>query len=293
MIPAAFDYAAPTSLEEALRCLVDGGEDAKVLAGGHSLLPLMKLRLATPELVIDLGRIDDLRYIRQDEDCVDIGAMTEYATIHESPIVRRAAPMLAQAASLVGDAQVRHRGTIGGALAHADPAGDLPGVMIALAAVIHSRSSKGGRATAARDFFAGMFETVLDPDEIITHIRLPVSPTPAQFYEKFRRRLCDWAIVGSAVSLAVEDGRIRSAKVVLTNVGPMPMVATGVEESLAGSDLTPDSLAAAAGRGDEGLDPTPELNASTDYKRHLARVITRRALEQAVRAGGWPVAAGT
>jgi len=305
MIPAAFEYVAPDSLGEALARLNQEGDDAKILAGGHSLLPLMKLRLAAPELVIDLGRIAELRYIRRaveqgasgaggathppghsGSEFLEIGAMTPYAEIENSPLVRELVPMLAQAAGLVGDAQVRHRGTIGGALAHADPAGDLPSVFVALGGIAQTESVRGRREVNASDFFAGMFETVLEPDEVITGVRFPVATNRAQHYEKFRRRMCDWAIVGSSVTLELANGHINAARVVLTNVGPTPMRAESVEHALAGAGIDQDSLARAAECAADGLNPTPELNASAEYKQHLACVITKRALMSAIRTTG-------
>lgn len=285
MIPAAFDYVAPDSLEDALERLAAEGDEAKILAGGHSLLPLMKLRLAYPTLLIDLGRISSLRFIKESDGRLEFGAMTPYADIERSPLVREKAPMLAQTAGLVGDAQVRHRGTIGGALAHADPAGDMPAVVSALGGTVTIASVGGRRQAEVSSFFTGIFETGLAENEVITGVQIPISSKPVQHYEKFRRRLCDWAIVGSSAALELDDGHIRSARVFLTNVGPTPMRAESVEKALAGSATDEASLAAASESAAEGLEPTPELNGSAEYKKHLARVITKRALIAAVHQG--------
>jgi carbon-monoxide dehydrogenase medium subunit len=282
MIPAAFDYVAPTSLDDALSRLHAEGDDAKILAGGHSLLPLMKLRLAAPALLIDLGNLSDLRYIRETDGWIEIGSMTTYAEIERSHLIRDHLPLLAQAASLVGDAQVRHRGTIGGAMAHADPAGDIPAVAVALSGEIRVRSVTGIREIASADFFVSIFETVLTPSEIVTELRFPIATDASQHYEKFRRRMCDWAIVGSAVNVLTKDDRFTAARVVLTNVGPTPIRATVVESALLGATTDEASIKAACDHASDGLDPTPEFNASTEYKKHLSNVITRRAVSKAL-----------
>lgn len=284
MIPVAFEYLAPSTIVEAVGALARGGEDAKILAGGHSLLPLMKLRLAAPALVIDLRRISELRYIREAETTLTIGAMTRYVDLEMSEAVRSSAPLLSQSAALVGDAQVRNRGTIGGALAHGDPAGDTPAVVMALDGVIHTMSPRGERSISAGDFFQDIFETALMPDEVITHVAVPSATEPLQHYEKFRRRLCDWAIVGSAVMVEVEDRVVSSARVVLSNVAATPVRAGATEEALTGHRVSRESVAEASAEAANGLDPTSELNAPADYKLHLASVITRRALEKALMA---------
>ena len=283
MIPASFEYEAPESLDAALQLINSGGDGTKIIAGGHSLLPLMKLRLATPETLVDLGRIDSLRYIKESANCIHVGAMTRYVDLQDSDAVRRVLPVLAQAAGLVGDAQVRNRGTLGGAIAHADPAGDMPSVAVALEAEIEIAGPTGSRSVAANDFFLDIFETALEPGEIITEIRFPIHEHVAQHYEKYRLRLCDWAMVSAVASLVLDQGGvIVSARVALVNVGPTPMRAKGVESALAGAQATAGLLAAASTHAAEGLDPTPELNAPVPYKLHLARVITYRALAKAV-----------
>ena len=283
MIPAAFDYAAPSSLDEAIELLQQHADEAKLLAGGHSLLPLMKLRLAVPGVLIDLGRIPDLAYIRDQGDHVAIGAMTTHHTLESSELLRQRIPLLAQAAGLIGDMQVRNRGTVGGSLAHADPAGDLPSVVTALDGQIVARGPGGERNIAAQDFFLDIWTSALNPDEVVTEIRLPYSQgTPAQAYEKFRQRACDWALVGVAVNLTRDNGTIGNASIVLTNVGTTARRAEGVERALEGQPATAETVQAAAELASEGLEPSAELKASPDYKRHLARVLTRRALETAL-----------
>jgi carbon-monoxide dehydrogenase medium subunit len=283
MIPAAFDYAAPSSLDEAIGLLQQHGDEAKLLAGGHSLLPLMKLRLAVPGLLVDLGRISDLAYIRDQGDHVAIGAMTTHFTLESSALLKQRLPLLSEAAGLIGDMQVRNRGTIGGSLAHADPAGDLPSVVTALDGQIVARGPTGERTIAAQDFFLDIWTSALTPDEVVTEIRLPYAQgKPAQAYEKFRQRACDWALVGVAVNLTRENGTIGKASVVLTNVGTTAVRAEGVEGALQGQPATAETVQAAAEHAAEGLEPSPELKASPDYKRHLARVLTRRALEAAL-----------
>jgi carbon-monoxide dehydrogenase medium subunit len=279
MIPAAFDYAAPTSVEEAISLLQQHGDEAKLLAGGHSLLPLMKLRLAAPSVVVDLGRIPDLVYIREDGNEVSIGAMTTHFALQSSQLLRQRVPLIAQAAAMVGDMQVRNRGTIGGSIAHADPASDLPTVITALKGQIAAQGPNGTRTIPAEDFFEDIWTSVLEPEEVVTEIRVPATAGALQTYEKFRQRSADWAIVGVAVSLDRQNGNIGNASVVLTNVGPTPMRAAGVEAALQGAPATAETIGEASARAAEGLEPSAELKASREYKLHLARVLTRRALE--------------
>lgn len=279
MIPAAFDYAAPTSVEEAVSLLQQHGDEAKLLAGGHSLLPLMKLRLALPSVVVDLGRISDLAYIREDGAEVAIGAMTTHYAVQSSQLLRQRVPMVAQAAGMVGDMQVRNRGTIGGSIAHADPASDLPTVITAVKGTIVAQGPNGTRTIPAEDFFEDIWTSVLEPEEVVTEIRVPAAGNAVQTYEKFRQRSADWAIVGVAVSVERQNGTISDTSVVLTNVGPTPTRAAGVEEALRGRTATVESIAQASSRAGDGLEPSPELKASREYKLHLARVLTRRALE--------------
>jgi carbon-monoxide dehydrogenase medium subunit len=282
MIPAAFDYVAPETLSEAVALVAESDGDAKILAGGHSLLPLMKLRLSTPGLLIDLNRIGDLRFIRKTPDgFVEIGAMTRYVEIESSDLIRSGLPLLAQATPLIGDAQVRNRGTIGGAVAHADPAGDMPAILCALAGVVRATGPRGGREWEANDFFRDIFETALAEDEIVTSIRFPVRDEVCQYYEKFRRRAADWAIVGAAVNVRVESDVVVDASAVLVNVATTPVRARKTEAALVGKEPTAENIRAAADLASDGLDPTGELNASAEYKIHLSRVITRRAMENA------------
>jgi carbon-monoxide dehydrogenase medium subunit len=282
MIPASFEYAAPTSLDEAISLLRQHGDEAKVLAGGHSLLPLMKLRLAAPALLVDIGRIRGLNFIREDGNTIAIGALTPYVALEDSDLLRRRVPLLAQAAGMVGDQQVRNRGTLGGAVAHADPAGDMPSVVTALGGTIVARGPNGERTIPAGEFFQDVFTSALSPEEIVTEVRIPATDSAGQNYQKFRRRSIDWAIVGAAVSVNRSNGSIGDASVVLTNVGPTPMRAAAVEQALAGQPASADAVRQAAEQASEGLDPSAELYASRDYKLHLARVITRRALEAAL-----------
>ncbi len=282
MIPAAFEYRGPTTLQEAIDVLRQEGDDAKLLAGGHSLLPLMKLRLASPGVLVDLGGIDGLNYIHEDNGHLAIGAMTPYATLEDSEVVRRTVPLLSQTAGMIGDMQVRNRGTLGGALAHADPAGDMPAVVTALGGVMVAVGPNGERTIGSQEFFQDIFTTALAPDEILTEIRIPVANGVAQNYQKFRRRKIDWAIVGAAVSVERNDGTIGKASVVLTNVGPRPMRATAVEQALTGRPANRETVHEAAELGDEGLEPSGELNGSPEYKKHLARVLIERGLSEAL-----------
>jgi carbon-monoxide dehydrogenase medium subunit len=265
VIPAQFEYIAASSVAQALDLLAEHGDDAKVLAGGHSLLPMMKLRLAAPEVLIDITRVTGLRGIRADGDELVIGATTRHADIASSELVKADAPLLAHAASLVGDPQIRHRGTIGGSLAHADPAADLPMAIVALGATLELTGPAGRRAVSADDFFTGYFETALEEGELLTAIRVPRRPDEPWGYQKFVRRANDWAIVG----VAATGGRIA-----LANMGPTPLRAAAAEASLAAGN-GPEQ---AAGLAAEGTSPATDIHADPDYRRHLARVLTARAL---------------
>jgi carbon-monoxide dehydrogenase medium subunit len=251
--------------------LSDLGDDAKLLAGGHSLIPLMKLRLASPGTLIDIGRLRELSYVRADGDRVRIGALTRHYDVQTNDVLAREVPILAYATSKVGDPQVRHRGTIGGSLAHGDPASDLPAVCLALDAVLSVVGPGGERQIAAADFFQGFLETALGPDEILTEISVPKVAGAGWSFQKFNRRAQDWAIVGVA---AVRNGH---AGVALVNMGATPVRATAVEEALAAGAAP----AEAATHASDGLDPPRDLNASPEYRRHLAEVLVRRALEEA------------
>jgi carbon-monoxide dehydrogenase medium subunit len=272
VIPVAFDYARAGSADEALSLLAQHGDDAKLLAGGHSLLPLMKLRLATPAMLIDVGRLSDLSYIRDAGDHVAIGALTRHRDVEISGLLAEQAPLLAHAAGHVGDNQVRHRGTIGGSVAHADPASDLPATLLALGATFVARSSSGERTIAAADFFTGFLESSLAPNELLAEIRVPKMAGAGWGYQKFNRRAQDWAIVG----VAAWKGSNGSG-VALVNMGSTPVRATAVEAALASGA----SAAEAAEHAADGLEPPGDLNASPEYRRHLARVLTKRALEAA------------
>jgi carbon-monoxide dehydrogenase medium subunit len=279
MIPAKFEYERAGSVEEALELL--GRDDAKLLAGGHSLLPLMKLRLAQPALLVDIGRIEDLAYVRDAGEELAIGPLTRHHDVANDPLVQEHCPILSHAAGLIGDPQVRHRGTIGGSIAHGDPASDLPTVLLALDAELAMRGPGGETTVPAAEFFRGLFETALGPQDILTEIRIPkLGAWKGWSYLKFNRRAQDWATVGVATVLRRDNGTIEEACVALTNMGLTPLRAKAVEEALAGSSA--DDAAAAAEKADDGTSPPSDTNASADYRRQLARVLTRRALEEAL-----------
>jgi aerobic carbon-monoxide dehydrogenase medium subunit len=281
MIPPAFDYAAPDSLDEAIRLLDEGGEDAKLLAGGHSLVPLMKLRLAAPSLLVDLRKIDGLRGIEQSNGGWRIGAMTRHADLQ----VRRDLGLPAVAARSIADQQVRNRGTIGGSLAHGDPASDLPAVLLAAEGSVTVRGSGGEREIAAADLFQDYLTTAVQPGEVLTSVSLPSGDGWGFGYQKFNRRTEDWAMVGvCALVKKAGDGSCEDVRIGLTNMGSTPVRASAAEDALRGGGLDGDAIFNAAHKADEGTDPPADLNASSDYKRELARVLTRRALEEAAAA---------
>ena len=269
MIPARFDYEVAGSVEDAIE-LLGSDRDAKLLAGGHSLIPLMRLRLAQPELLVDIGRVSELAYVREDGDRIAIGALTRHHDLERDEVVRRECTILAHTAGLVGDPQVRHRGTIGGSVAHGDPASDLPTVLLALDAELVVRGPGGERTIPAGEFFTGFLETALGPQEILTEIRV-AKATGGWSYQKFHRRAQDWATVGVAV---VSNG---ATSVAFTNMAPTPLRARGVEEALAGGA----DAETAAERAAEGTSPPSDPNGSAEYRQHLARVLVRRALEEA------------
>jgi aerobic carbon-monoxide dehydrogenase medium subunit len=273
VIPAAFEYHRAGSLDEVFELLLAHGDDAKLLAGGHSLLPLMKLRLAAPAVIVDISHLDELSYIREEGSEVKIGALTRHHAVQYSDLLKRAVPILPHATSKVGDPQVRHRGTIGGSIAHGDPASDLPAVALALGATFTLTGPSGSRQVPASEFFQGFLETALAPDEVLTEISVPKVEGAGWSFQKFNRRAQDWAIVGVAAVLANGAGN----GVALVNMGPTPVRATAVEEALAGGA----SAAEAAARASDGLEPPDDLNASPEYRRHLAEVLTRRALTEA------------
>ena len=279
MITAPFDYEAPESVEEAVRMLHENGEDAKLLAGGHSLLPLMKLRLAAPTVLIDLRRVPGLHGIEQHNGGWRIGPMTRHADLQDTPQLG----VVARATSLIADQQVRNRGTIGGSLAHGDPASDLPTVLLALDGEVTARGPDGERTIAAADLFLDYLTTALAHDEAITDVRLPALEGYGFGYQKFTRRAEDWAMVGvCALVSRAADGSCDDVRIGLTNMGATPLRATAAENALRGAPLDASSIAAAAEQAAEGTDPPGDFNATPEYKRHLARVLTRRALEEAV-----------
>jgi carbon-monoxide dehydrogenase medium subunit len=271
VIPASFEYRRASSLDDALALLGDGGEDAKLLAGGHSLLPLMKLRLATPSLLIDIGRLGELSFVRDEGDQVSIGALSRHRDVETNEILSEHAPLLCHVAGQVGDPQVRHCGTIGGSIAHGDPASDLPAACLALGATFDAVGPEGVRSIPASEFFVGFLETLLRHDEVLTKIRIPKSTGSSWSFQKFNRRAQDWAIVGVAAVRGSRNG------VALVNMGPAPLRAVAVEEALASGA----SAVEAAAHASDGLDPPQDLNASADYRRHLAQVLVRRALQEA------------
>jgi aerobic carbon-monoxide dehydrogenase medium subunit len=268
MIPSPFEYVAAGSAAEAVELLRRYGDDAKLLAGGHSLLPMMKVRLAAPGVLVDIGAIPDLSYVRVVDGQLTIGAATTHQTVASSPVVREQVPLLAWSAGLVGDPQVRHRGTIGGSLAHADPAADLPMALSAVDGRVVVLGPSGQREIGADEFFQGYFETALAPDEMIVEVRMPVRSGQPWGYQKFTRRANDWAIVG----VATVDGRVA-----LANMGPAPVRALATEQAVAGGA----SAAEAARLAAEEADPGEDMHADAAYRRHLARVLTRRALVSA------------
>ena len=272
MIPAQFDYVRAESAEEAISLIGQHGDEAKFIAGGHSLLPLMKLRLAQPTVLVDIGRLSDLSYIREDGDMIAIGAMTRHMDVENSPVLKEHAPLLAHAASHVGDPQVRHRGTIGGSIAHSDSASDLPATTLAMGATYVAQGPNGTREIAAGDFFQGFLTTSLAPDEMLTEIRVPKMGGAGWSFQKFNRRAQDWAIVGVA---AWRNG--TESGVGLVNMGSVPILASGVSAAIASGASIEDAAAEAA----TGTDPTADLNASIEYRQHLARILTKRALTEA------------
>jgi carbon-monoxide dehydrogenase medium subunit len=278
MIPAEFEYVRAESVEEAVRHLRENGEDAKLLAGGHSLLPLMKLRLAAPTLLIDIGRIPGLHGV-QENGSVTIGALTPHAAVADAGL-----GLVSAAAQTIADQQVRNRGTLGGSLAHGDPASDMPAIMLAVEATFTVQGDGGTREIAATDFFQDFLETALEPHEVLTQVRFPDLSGWGYGYEKFNRRQEDWAMVAVSALVRQEGGTVSDVRIGLTNMGQTPLRATAAEAALRGQPLNAESIAAAAEQAAEGTNPPSDLNATQDYKRHLARVLCRRALTQA--AGG-------
>ncbi|WP_433267804.1 FAD binding domain-containing protein [Actinosynnema sp. CS-041913] len=284
MIPAPFDYLAPSTVDEAVRALAEGGEDAKVLAGGQSLLPVLRMRLAAPTLVVDLSGLTELTGVHDDGDSLLIGAMTTHYEVQRDHLIREHAKLLRLATDTVADPQIRHRGTFGGSLAHADPAGDLPASALALDAVMVCRGPGGTREVPVAEFFVDYFTTALEPGELLTHVRVPKLTGWGAHYEKFNRVAQAWSIVAVAAALKVSGGVIEEARVALTNVGPTPLRASGVEEALVGRPATAEAITTAANRAAEGARPGTDADADPEYRTHLARVLTERALTAAVSA---------
>jgi carbon-monoxide dehydrogenase medium subunit len=284
MIPPAFEYARPATVDEAVRTLADAGDEAKVLAGGQSLLPLLRLRLAFPELVVDVGRVPGLRGVREEGGTLVIGAMTTHHDVLRDPMVRRYAGLLAAATGTVADPAVRHRGTLGGSLAHADPASDLPAVLLALDGELVAQGPRGRRTIAARDFFVDYLTTALEPDELLVEVRVPKTDGWGFHYEKFQRVAQAWAIVGVAALVRTDNGRIAEARIGLTNMGPTALRATATESSLAGAGDRAAVIEAAATAA-EGTQPSQDPSASPEYRAHLARVLTGRAVLTAAGMG--------
>jgi carbon-monoxide dehydrogenase medium subunit len=277
MIPAAFDYEVAESVDHAV-ALLGEHEEAKLLAGGHSLLPAMKLRIARPACLVDVGRLSDLSYVAEDGETIAIGALTRHADVARDAILREHCPIVSHAAGLVGDPQVRHRGTIGGSLAHGDPASDLPSVVLALGATLVGRGPSGDRPIPAREFFTGVFETALAPDEMLVEIRVPKLGSGGGWsYVKMSRRAQDWATVAVAAIVERSNGSVARASIGLANMGGTPLRATAAEEAIAAGASLEDASRLMA----EGTEPPSDHAASADFRRHLARVLGRRALEEA------------
>ncbi len=280
MIPLAFDYEVAESVDHAIELLGQHGDEAKLLAGGHSLLPIMKLRLAAPTVLVDIGRLSDLNYVRDEGDTLAIGAMTRHCDMERDSTLQEHCGLVTYTASLVGDPSVRHRGTIGGSVSHGDAASDLPSALLALDATFVVRGPNGERTVASGDFFRDYLQTTLEPDEVLTEIRVPKLKGAGWSYKKFNRRAQDWAVVGAAAVVERSNGSIGSARIGLTNMGSTPLRATAAESALSGAD--PSSVAEATRSADEGTSPSSDIAASAEYRRHLARVLSRRAVEEAL-----------
>jgi carbon-monoxide dehydrogenase medium subunit len=278
VIPAQFEYVAPTTLEEALAAMAEAGDDGKVIAGGQSLLPVLRMRLNDPGTVIDIGRIESLRGVRDDGDAIVIGATTTHADVLSDPLVRENAFVITKAVEQLADPQVRHRGTFGGALAHADPAGDLGAPALALDAEFVIAGPDGTRSVAANDFFVDLFTTAIGDGELLTEVRIPKRAGWGAHYEKFVRVAHQWPIVAVAAAVRVDGGTIAEARVGLTNMGSTPLRARSVEEALVGQPATDEAVRAAAASAADGTNPPSDLNGDADYRRHLATVLTRRAV---------------
>jgi aerobic carbon-monoxide dehydrogenase medium subunit len=282
MIPAEFDYTAPESLQDAIGALADGGEDAKLLAGGHSLIPLMKLRLAAPTLLVDLRKVPGLHGVERQDGHWRVGALTPHAVLEHSPDLG----VVSTVAATIADPQVRHRGTIGGSLVHGDSAADLPAAMLITEAEVTLQGQSGQRALPAADLFQDYLTTAVGPDEVLTEIRIPTLDGWGHAYHKFNRRSEDWAMVGVCVVVKASGGTCEDVRIGLTNMGATPLRATAAEDALRGQALSDENIAQAAEHAADDTHPPADLNASTEYKRHLARVLTRRAIKDALAATG-------
>lgn len=280
MIPVAFDYVRPGSVDEAVAALVAGGEEAKVMAGGQSLMPVLRLRLGAPSLIVDCSRIDEMIGIREEGDSIVIGAGTTHHAVMNDALVKRYVELLAQATATVADPQIRHRGTMGGSLAHADPAGDLPAVALALDATFTIAGPGGRRTVGASDFFVDYFTTAVGDDEVLVSVSFPKREGWGSHYEKFNRTAQAWSIVGVAAAVRMEGGRIAEARIGLTNVGPTPVRARSTEAALAGA-ADSAAIAAASESAAEGTAPTTDIHADAAYRGHLTRVLTKRAVQKA------------
>ena len=279
MIPAQFEYVAPGSVADAISALTEAGEDGKILAGGQSLIPVLRLRLSFPSVLVDLRKISELRGVREEGSDLVIGAMTRHADVITDPLVKQYAALVAEASATVADPAVRHRGTFGGALAHADPAGDLAAVALALDATLVAEGPGGRRSIKAADFFLDYLQTSLSPDEVLVEVRVPkLEGQWGVAYEKFNRTAQAWAIVGAAVAVRRENGSIAEARVGLTNMGSTPVRASAVEAALTGASAEAGAVEAAAAHAADGTNAPADLSAQSDYREHLARVLTRRAV---------------
>jgi carbon-monoxide dehydrogenase medium subunit len=284
VIPAQFDYTAPATVEEALSALAAAGDEAKVMAGGQSLLPVLRMRLNAPSMVVDLSKIESLRGVRDDGDALVVGAMTTYQSLLDDPSVHEHLLLLVKAVETIADPQIRHRGTLGGALAHADPAGDVGASALALDATFEITGSSGSRTVAADEFFQGLFETAVGEDELLTAIRFPKHTGWGAHYEKFVRVSHQWSIVAVAATVRSDGGTIQEARIGLTNMGDRPLRAAGVEQALVGQPATEDAVRSAAAAAADGTNPPSDLNGDAEYRRSIVPVLTRRAVLAA--AGG-------
>jgi len=287
VIPAAFEYQAPTSVDEAVRLLDQLGDRAKVLAGGHSLIPIMKLRLAQPEVLVDIGRIGDLRQISQQDGRIAIGALVTHNEVMRNDALREGCPLLAETAAEIGDIQVRNRGTLGGALAHADPAADYPATILALDAEIVAQGPGGRRTIGASDFFTGMLSTALASNELLVEVRVPTyGRGTGGAYLKLPNKASHYAVVGVAALVRLDGGKVASLALAITGAGAQPLRARAVESALQGQTPSEDAVARAAGSAADGLDLLSDIHGSADYRAHIARVFAKRAILEAVRRAG-------